>query len=237
MTRCQGGDCWAAGPKIRTGKLRRQPLTGRGTPATSLPRRGIGVLFPPPSSALAGLDCRRISSGLSVPKTQSPSVISAFLATQWLPDLASVQLTPLPSVFSLLLAIDIAGRRHLARAWVEGSPLIPKSAVLLPFCTCMRTSSAGRQRQLAREALAQLAEEDNLDPDAKEEAHSEEEAKMEESIRLWQQRMGAVVVVLRSTGAKRVLDLGCGERKAFTPSITREGADGNRWHGCFVSEP
>ncbi len=77
----------------------------------------------------------------------------------------------------------------------------------------MRTSSAGRQRQLAREALAQLAEKDNLDPDAKEEAHSEEEAKMEESIRLWQQRMGAVVVVLRSTGAKCVLDLGCGEGK------------------------
>src|SRR5499427_4117887 len=70
-----------------------------------------------------------------------------------------------------------------------------------------------RQRQLAREALAQLAEEDNPDPDAKEEAHAEEETKMEEPIRLWQQRMGAVVAVLRSTGAKRVLDLGCGEGK------------------------
>ncbi len=70
-----------------------------------------------------------------------------------------------------------------------------------------------RQRQLAREALAQLADEDNPDPDAKEEAHSEEETKMEEPIRLWQQRMGAVVAVLRSSGAKRVLDLGCGEGK------------------------
>jgi hypothetical protein len=72
-----------------------------------------------------------------------------------------------------------------------------------------------RQRQLAREALAQLAEEDNPDPDAKEEAHSEEETKMEEPIRLWQQRMGTVVAVLRSSGAKRVLDLGCGEGKAL----------------------
>src|SRR5580700_3842892 len=70
-----------------------------------------------------------------------------------------------------------------------------------------------RQRQLALEALAQLAEEDNPDPDAKEEAHSEEETKIEEPIRLWQQRMGAVVAVLRSSGAKRVLDLGCGEGK------------------------
>lgn len=36
---------------------------------------------------------------------------------------------------------------------------------------------------------------------------------MEEPIRLWQQRMGAVLAVLRSAGAKRVLDLGCGEGK------------------------
>ena len=70
-----------------------------------------------------------------------------------------------------------------------------------------------RQRKLAQEALAQLAEGDNPDPDAKEEAHAEEEAKMEEPIRLWQQRMGAVVAVLRSAGATRVLDLGCGEGK------------------------
>lgn len=68
-----------------------------------------------------------------------------------------------------------------------------------------------RQRHLAREALARLTEEDNPDPDALEEAHSEEELKVEEPIRLWQQRMGAVVAVLRSAGAKRVLDLGCGE--------------------------
>ena len=70
-----------------------------------------------------------------------------------------------------------------------------------------------RQRELAREALARLTEEDNLDPDATEQTHSEEESKMEEPIRLWQQRVGAVVAVLRSVGAKRVLDLGCGEGK------------------------
>lgn len=64
---------------------------------------------------------------------------------------------------------------------------------------------------MAREALARLAEEDNPDPDAAEEAHFKEEMKVEESIRLWEQRMGAVVAVLRSIGAKRVVDLGCGE--------------------------
>jgi 3' terminal RNA ribose 2'-O-methyltransferase Hen1 len=70
-----------------------------------------------------------------------------------------------------------------------------------------------RQRQLAREALAQLAEGDNPDPDARDQVRAEEEAKMEAPIRLWQQRMGTVVAVLRSAGAQRVLDLGCGEGK------------------------
>jgi len=70
-----------------------------------------------------------------------------------------------------------------------------------------------RQRQLAREALAQLAEDDNPDPDARDEVRAEEEAKMEAPIRLWQQRMATVVAVLRSAGAQRVLDLGCGEGK------------------------
>ena len=68
-----------------------------------------------------------------------------------------------------------------------------------------------RQRHLAREALARLTEEDNLNPDAAEETHAREESQIEEPIRLWEQRMGAVLAVLRSSGAKRVLDLGCGE--------------------------
>jgi 3' terminal RNA ribose 2'-O-methyltransferase Hen1 len=70
-----------------------------------------------------------------------------------------------------------------------------------------------RQRELAQEALAQLAEGDNPDPDARDEVRAEEEATMEAPIRLWQQRMGTVVAVLRSAGAQRVLDLGCGEGK------------------------
>jgi 3' terminal RNA ribose 2'-O-methyltransferase Hen1 len=70
-----------------------------------------------------------------------------------------------------------------------------------------------RQRELAQEALAQLAEGDNPDPDARDEVRAEEEATMEAPIRLWQQRMGTVLAVLRSAGAQRVLDLGCGEGK------------------------
>jgi 3' terminal RNA ribose 2'-O-methyltransferase Hen1 len=80
-----------------------------------------------------------------------------------------------------------------------------------------------RQRQLAREALARLSEEDNPDPDETAEKNAEQETKMEEPIRLWQQRMGAVTAVLRASGAKRVLDLGCGEGKLIREMIAEKG--------------
>lgn len=87
--------------------------------------------------------------------------------------------------------------------WLAGHP--HKEAIVKRYLP--------RQRQLARQALARLAEEDNPDPDATLEAQAEQETKIEAPIRLWQQRMGAVVAVLRSAEAKRVLDLGCGEGK------------------------
>lgn len=67
------------------------------------------------------------------------------------------------------------------------------------------------QHSLAREALARLAEEDQPDPDAAEEAHATEELVIEEPLKLWEQRLGSVVSMLKAGGAKRVLDLGCGE--------------------------
>lgn len=67
------------------------------------------------------------------------------------------------------------------------------------------------QRRLAREALARLADEDDPDPDRAEEAHTGQEAAVEQPLRLSEQRVGTVVAVLKQSGAKRVLDLGCGE--------------------------
>jgi len=87
--------------------------------------------------------------------------------------------------------------------WLAGHP--HKEAIVKRYLP--------RQRHLAREALARLAEEDNPDPDATQAEQAAEEVKIEEPIRLWQQRMQAVMDVLRSTGARRVLDLGCGEGK------------------------
>ena len=67
------------------------------------------------------------------------------------------------------------------------------------------------QRHLARAALARLAEEDQPDPDVEEEVHDLEEELAEERISLNQQRLGTVMSALKASGARRVLDLGCGE--------------------------
>jgi len=68
-----------------------------------------------------------------------------------------------------------------------------------------------KHKRLVRAALAQLAEEDTPDIDAVEEVHAQEEAEVERTLSLHEQRLGAVLAVLRNSGAHRVLDLGCGE--------------------------
>jgi 3' terminal RNA ribose 2'-O-methyltransferase Hen1 len=68
-------------------------------------------------------------------------------------------------------------------------------------------------RRLTRDALARLAEEDAPDPEAVEQIHTNEELGIEAPIRLWEQRIGAVLSALRAVDAKTVVDLGCGEGK------------------------
>jgi len=67
------------------------------------------------------------------------------------------------------------------------------------------------QSSLTRQAVARLVAEENPDADAMEEAHDEQEEAVEEKISLNDQRLGGVLSVLNSAGAKRVIDLGCGE--------------------------
>jgi 3' terminal RNA ribose 2'-O-methyltransferase Hen1 len=78
-----------------------------------------------------------------------------------------------------------------------------------------RNSIASRylrhQKSLMHAALDRLAEEDKPDEDEAAAAHAEEEQKVEERISLNQQRLGSVLGALRQTGAKSILDLGCGE--------------------------
>ena len=69
------------------------------------------------------------------------------------------------------------------------------------------------QRSLTSEALARLLEDEDADPDRGAAERAAEEDAVEEPLRLNEQRLGAVVAVLRASGATRVLDVGCGSGK------------------------
>ena len=68
-------------------------------------------------------------------------------------------------------------------------------------------------RKLTREALARLTEEESLDPDEEQEKKEEQEQAIERPLKLHDVRLGLVGNELKASGAKRVLDLGCGEGK------------------------
>ncbi len=70
-----------------------------------------------------------------------------------------------------------------------------------------------RQRRLTRLAVAQLTEEDHTDPEKVEVDRALEEEVLEQRISLNEQRLEAVMEVLKASGAQRVVDLGCGEGK------------------------
>lgn len=69
------------------------------------------------------------------------------------------------------------------------------------------------QPSLARQAIARLIAEEIPDADNLDEPRDQEEEAAEEKISLNEQRLGTVLSVLDNSGAKRVIDLGCGEGK------------------------
>lgn len=77
--------------------------------------------------------------------------------------------------------------------------------------------------RLTRAALARLTEEEGPDADTAEEKHTSEELAIEEPMKLWQHRLKTVVSVLKETGAKRVLDLGCGEGRLLRTLLEERG--------------
>jgi 3' terminal RNA ribose 2'-O-methyltransferase Hen1 len=68
-----------------------------------------------------------------------------------------------------------------------------------------------RQRKLTQAAIEQLTRDETLDADETEHAHDAEEAAVEKPLSLHEQRLQTVLKVLQESGARRVLDLGCGE--------------------------
>lgn len=67
------------------------------------------------------------------------------------------------------------------------------------------------KRSLARLALERLVAEELPDPGGLDRTQANEEDELEKPLSLNEQRLGAVVAALRQSGARRVLDLGCGE--------------------------
>jgi 3' terminal RNA ribose 2'-O-methyltransferase Hen1 len=82
------------------------------------------------------------------------------------------------------------------------------------------------QRHLSRDALARLMEEHADDPDEEEDAKADEEISTAEAgLGLNELRLSAVVEALRAAGARRVLDLGCGEGKLLARLVAERSFD------------
>jgi len=79
------------------------------------------------------------------------------------------------------------------------------------------------QPSLRDEALAKLLEDDDPDPDREQQAREAEEEAVETPLRLNEQRLGSVIAVLKASGAKRVLDLGCGSGKLVGALMKESG--------------
>ena len=70
-----------------------------------------------------------------------------------------------------------------------------------------------RHGKLVKSALAKLATDDETDPDDAAEENEAAEERLEAKVNLHDRRLATVLEVLKSHGAKRVVDLGCGEGK------------------------
>jgi len=82
-----------------------------------------------------------------------------------------------------------------------------------PACELITKRYLKHQRSLADAALAQLLRDEEVEPDEPGERHAREEEALERPMRLDEQRIGAVLSALKASGAKSVVDLGCGEGK------------------------
>jgi 3' terminal RNA ribose 2'-O-methyltransferase Hen1 len=72
------------------------------------------------------------------------------------------------------------------------------------------------QRRLTREALERLLADDESDVDETEEAKEHEEQAIEERVSLNDARLAAVAAELEASGARSVIDLGCGEGRLLS---------------------
>ena len=92
--------------------------------------------------------------------------------------------------------------RH-GQGWLERHPA--RDAIVARYLR--------HQRGLVRDAIARLTAEDEPDEEIAAVARDEAEGSLERPLSLHDRRLDAVVDVLKASGARRVVDLGCGEGK------------------------
>jgi 3' terminal RNA ribose 2'-O-methyltransferase Hen1 len=80
-------------------------------------------------------------------------------------------------------------------------------------------------RRLAREALARLMEDGTADADASGARHDAQEEAVEQPLNLSDQRLDAVLRAILASGARRILDLGCGEGKLVRRLLREQGIE------------
>jgi 3' terminal RNA ribose 2'-O-methyltransferase Hen1 len=81
------------------------------------------------------------------------------------------------------------------------------------------------QKRLARSALEKLVAEEAPNAEEEAESHGAEEAALERKLSLNDVRLDRVAEALIASGAKRVLDLGCGEGKLLRRLLKHKGFD------------
>ena len=96
---------------------------------------------------------------------------------------------------------EVAKLLRFGEGWLDGHPL--RELISRRYLK--------HQRGLVDQALVQLLDAGPTDPGATAIRHEQAEKQLETPLRLSEQRMQAVLDALRSLGAAKVLDLGCGE--------------------------
>ncbi|MCC7085554.1 MAG: 3' terminal RNA ribose 2'-O-methyltransferase Hen1 [Pirellulales bacterium] len=134
----------------------------------------------------------------------------------------SVQLDQTTTVARLLQHLYVLipvfdGKKHYYIGQDEVEKLLSKGETWLsehPEREFITQRYLTKRQSLIRQALARLVEEESVETDEEyTDGDSALPERSERELTLHEQRLGAVLAVIRSTGAKRVVDLGCGEGK------------------------
>ncbi len=134
----------------------------------------------------------------------------------------SVELKQTTTVSKLLQHLYVLipvfdGRKHYYIGPDEVEKLLSKGESWLsdhPEKATITRRYLSKRQSLIRQALARLVEEEAIVADEEEQvADVPRSERAERELSLHEQRLGAVLAAIRSSGAKRVVDLGCGEGK------------------------